>query len=139
MRGGREGGRYPLLGHWGWGVVRGAGGGAWAQSFEGAGKGEEGLKCRGAVFSRELPDPPWTEERTCRQMCKGSDNLIVFALGLTCGRGTAEKWGRGQRSVPVLTGQPLRCVAAPCPAPGPGSLLLGGVRWLSIQEKSGLA
>lgn len=99
--------------------------------FRGAGKGEEGLKCRGAVFSRELPDPPGTEERTCRQMCKGSDNLIVFALGLTCGRGTGEKWGRGQRSTPVLTGQPLRCVAAPCPAPGPGSLLLSGVRWLS--------
>ena len=88
--------------------------------------GEEGLKCRGAVFLRDLPDPPGTGERTCRQMCKGSDNLIVFVLGLTRGRGTAKKWGRGQRSAPVLTCQPLRCVAAPCPAPGPGSLLLGG-------------
>ena len=92
----------------------------------GVGEGEEGLKCRGAVFLRDLPDPPGTGERTCRQMCKGSDNLIVFVLGLTRGRGTAKKWGRGQRSAPVLTCQPLRCVAAPCPAPGPGSLLLGG-------------
>lgn len=32
----------------------------------GLGEREEGLKCRGAVFSRELPDPPGTGERTCR-------------------------------------------------------------------------
>ena len=64
-------------------------------------------------------------------MCKGLGNLIVFAPGLTWVRGTAEKWGRGQRSAPVLACQPLCCVAAPCPFWRPGSLLLGRVRWLS--------
>lgn len=90
----------------------------------GLGEREEGLKCRGAVFSRELPDPPGTGERTWQadvQRIRQPDCLCARVdLGQRDGREI------GQRTevrtcphlpAPLLHGSSLSCPEAWLPAP----------------------